>query len=89
VTRADTSFFHIQVLGFADEGGPVLAGATLEKDDGYVSPEFDLPSESEEEEAQPRSSFQGHLPNKKRRLEAGDDMDEDEELALRLLRQRR
>ncbi|XP_006455286.1 hypothetical protein AGABI2DRAFT_153325 [Agaricus bisporus var. bisporus H97] len=80
-------------LGSVDGGGPILGGAPSEEEDGYVSPEFDLPSESEEDEALPtrnnKNTPRENSRNKKRKLEVGDDIDDDEELVLRLLRQRR
>jgi ATP-dependent RNA helicase DDX10/DBP4 len=74
------------------EGGTI---ATLEpdsEDDGYVSPDFDLPSESNEEPLPPakgkRNFREEPSPTKKRKVDIHDDMNEDEELALRLLRRR-
>ena len=59
-------------------------GAADDEDDGYVSPEFDLPSESEDEPAPP--------PSKRARGAAGKGnkdisrtLADEEELALRLL----
>ena len=79
-------------------GGPVLAlppPSDGDDDDGYVSPDFDLPSESGDEE-------DNDLPAAKRSkiLHGGNStgnpsmrsalaVEEDEELALSLLRRRR
>jgi ATP-dependent RNA helicase DDX10/DBP4 len=72
--------------------GVAALGGTASDDDGYVSPEFDLPSEDEDEHEEPR-------PNKKRKQgrsakqpsaeEGSVPFEDDEELALRLLRQGR
>lgn len=53
------------------------------EDDGYVSPEFDLPSSSDEEDAPP--------PTKRAKGSKGTKsaLAEEEELALQLLRNRR
>ena len=56
----------------------------IEGDDGYVSPEFDLGSDSEEE-ASPKKLGGDRVQSKKRRLDNDVDMEGDEELALRLL----
>lgn len=68
--------------------GPMLGGSDNE-DDGYKSPEFDLPSDSDEEPSGPppkRSWAPQSPPTKKRRTEPA--LDDDEELALSLLRRR-
>ncbi|OBZ77013.1 hypothetical protein A0H81_03135 [Grifola frondosa] len=77
-----------------DEGdvavGPTIA--PLSDDGGYVSPEFDFPSDSEDER-----SDQPPPPTKRTRLSAGNKHDkrvgattlaEEEELALQMLRRR-
>ena len=64
--------------------GPTIA--ELSEDDGYVSPEFDLPSESEDEE------YERPPPSKKSRKNAApavSTLEEEEELALQMLRSRR
>ncbi|KAF5348907.1 hypothetical protein D9756_009812 [Leucocoprinus leucothites] len=76
-----------------DEGGPVAVIEPTEEGDGYVSPEFDLPSESDEEPSsftpRKRATFEERPASKKRKVDADEDMGDDEELALHLLRQRR
>ncbi|KXN84023.1 ATP-dependent RNA helicase DBP4 [Leucoagaricus sp. SymC.cos] len=76
-----------------DEIGPVVTLGSVEEDSGYVSPEFDLPSESEEEASYPangkRQAVEDHPPAKKRKVDDDEDIDDDEELALRLLSRRR
>lgn len=73
-----------------DEGGAVAMLESAGEDDGYVSPEFDLPPESDEEMPPPgRQSFVERPPSKKRKVDNDEDLDDEEELALRLLRQRR
>ncbi|KAH9903502.1 DEAD-domain-containing protein [Cubamyces lactineus] len=69
-----------------DDDGDVAMGPTvaeLSDDDGYVSPEFDLPSDSEgSEDEQP--------PSKKAKQNPGTtSLEEEEELALKMLRSRR
>jgi ATP-dependent RNA helicase DDX10/DBP4 len=61
-----------------------MAGATLDgaEDDGYVSPEFDLPSEDEAPAKRPKRHADADL-------DAGDGLADEEELALALLRRRR
>jgi ATP-dependent RNA helicase DDX10/DBP4 len=63
-----------------------MAGATLDgaDDDGYVSPEFDLPSE--DEAPAPAKRPKRHAEPE---LHAGDGLADEEELALALLRRRR
>ena len=61
--------------------------APSDEDDGYVSPEFDLPPASDDEEddrgpSRPAKRF------KKAPQEEDMDLDDDEQLALRLLRKR-
>ncbi|KAI0718427.1 P-loop containing nucleoside triphosphate hydrolase protein [Cerioporus squamosus] len=76
--------------GDDDDLGDVAMGPTvaeLSEDDGYASPEFDLPSHSEGEE----SEFE-KPPSKKPRKEArpmASTLEEEEELALQMLRSRR
>lgn len=75
----------LQAEGYSDNEamGPMLA--EVSEDDGYVSPEFDLPSEPESEDEQ-------HPPSKKPRripepvLTA---LEDEEQLALQMLRSRR
>lgn len=72
-----------------DEGGRLVMLGNAEEDGGYISPEFDLPSESDEESSPPAGGKNNRLPqSKKRKVDVHDAMDEDEELALRLLRRR-
>ncbi|KAJ7628689.1 ATP-dependent RNA helicase dbp-4 [Roridomyces roridus] len=71
-------------------GGGVMAVGPAsgdEEDDGYVSPEFDLPSESDEEEEE---SWAPPPPTKRAKTTHGAEprratVEDDEELALRLL----
>ncbi|KAF9045500.1 P-loop containing nucleoside triphosphate hydrolase protein [Panaeolus papilionaceus] len=57
-------------------------------DDGYVSPEFDLPSESSDEEEQgSRPTKRGKFASPRAKT-SEDDLDDEEELALRLLRKK-
>ncbi|KZT64113.1 DEAD-domain-containing protein [Daedalea quercina L-15889] len=71
-----------------DNGGPAIAVVTpLDEDDGYVSPKFDLPSESEDE-APPAKRTKSSL-NKVDRRTGTTTLEEEEELALQLLRSRR
>lgn len=79
------------MLGLGEEGGPVVELALTDDNDGYVSPEFDLPSESENEAPRAKGAnglLESLPPNKRRKVDVDEDIDE-EELALRLLRQRR
>ena len=72
---------------FWDDDGDVAMGPTvaeLSEDDGYVSPEFDLPSASDEEESEDERP-----PAKKARKAALSTLQEEEELALQMLRSRR
>ncbi|KAI0342462.1 DEAD-domain-containing protein [Trametopsis cervina] len=62
--------------------GPTIAQVD---DDGYVSPDFDLPSEQDSEEDREPPPKRGRLQQSNRR----NDLAEDEELALRLLQSRR
>lgn len=60
---------------------------SADEDDGYVSPEFDLPSDSEDEPHPPpskrvKSSGDGNR-NKKR---SGDSLEDYEQMALKMLR---
>ncbi|KAI0372411.1 DEAD-domain-containing protein [Pilatotrama ljubarskyi] len=79
---------------YDDEAGDVAMGPTvaaLSDDDGYVSPEFDLPSASEDEE----SEYERPPPKKAKTTAAnhkkpeGTTLEEEEELALQVLRSRR
>ncbi|KAH9928023.1 DEAD-domain-containing protein [Epithele typhae] len=64
--------------------GPIVAGPS-DDDGGYISPEFDLPSESEgEAEADERQP-----PSKKARTHVVSRLAEEEELVLQMLRSRR
>lgn len=62
--------------------GPTIAQVD---DDGYVSPDFDLPSEQDSEEVREPPPKRGRLQQSNRR----NDLAKDEELALRLLQSRR
>ncbi|KAI0634181.1 DEAD-domain-containing protein [Trametes polyzona] len=73
---------------YSDEDGDVPMGPTvaeLSEDDGYVSPEFDLPSGSDDESEYERP------PQKKAKTSApvATTLEEEEELALQMLRSRR
>lgn len=62
----------------------------MSDDDGYISPEFDLPDipSGEEEEDMPppkRNKLSSQIKDT-RRSRNGNDFEDDEELALRLLR---
>ncbi|KAJ8508515.1 hypothetical protein ONZ45_g9208 [Pleurotus djamor] len=70
-----------------DDDGHDLAVAPVVEDDGYVSPEFDLPDASSDEDdhwqaAPPAKRSKG---NHKSTTSRTDDLEADEELALRLL----
>ncbi|KAI0327508.1 DEAD-domain-containing protein [Cubamyces sp. BRFM 1775] len=69
-----------------DDDGDVAMGPTvaeLSDDDGYVSPEFDFPSDSDgSEDEQPP-------PKKAKQNPASTTLEEEEELALKMLRSRR
>lgn len=70
--------------------GPML-GPSSDDDDGYVSPEFDLPSESEDDEPAgppPKRSWAREEPPSKKRKTVDHGLEDDEELALSLLRRR-
>ncbi|KAI0745161.1 DEAD-domain-containing protein [Earliella scabrosa] len=73
--------------GGDDDGDAVLGPtvAELSEDDGYVSPEFDLPSASDGEE----SSDERPPAKKARKAAALSTLQEEEELALQMLRSRR
>ncbi|KAI8989191.1 DEAD-domain-containing protein [Trametes punicea] len=78
---------------YEEEDGDVAMGPTvaeLSEDDGYVSPDFDLPSDSEDESERP--------PSKKTKVDSSTGslgkpqsttLEEEEELALKVLRSRR
>jgi len=72
-------------LGYA---GPVVAGALL-SNDGYISPDFDLPSSGEDEEIgpPPKRSKGSNYPIQKQQHTRT--IEDDEELALQLLRNKR
>ncbi|CDO72120.1 hypothetical protein BN946_scf184962.g63 [Trametes cinnabarina] len=68
--------------------GPTVAG--LDDDDGYVSPDFDLPSESESEDEWERPPPKKAKHATATRAETGGTtLEEEEELALQMLRSRR
>ncbi|KAF7292788.1 RNA helicase [Mycena indigotica] len=64
-------------------GGKSAVAMGAEEDDGYVSPEFDLPSEDSDDAGQ---ELWARPPPEKRRKTGTETLEEDEELALRLLR---
>ena len=68
--------------GAADEG-PVLAPM---EEDGYTSPTFDLPSESDGDEAAPPMKRQKKGPDSMKRARVESTLEDEEELALRMLR---
>ncbi|KAI0356989.1 DEAD-domain-containing protein [Trametes cingulata] len=79
---------------YDDEDGDVAMGPTvaeLSEDDGYVSPEFDLPSASEDEESEyerpPPKKAKTSAPANKQT--GGTTLEEEEQLALQMLRSRR
>ena len=75
-----TRWFHLQRGEGGKCSGPTIAPPS---DDGYVSPTFDLPSEPEDD----RSHF--NVPPKKKLRKADESpvtLEEEEELALKLLR---
>jgi len=73
-----------------DEGAPAALLESADEDGGYVSPEFDLPSDGEGEPSIPRRGMFGELTlGKKRKVHVDEDMDNEEQLALRLLGQPR
>lgn len=61
--------------------------AAADEDDGYASPEFDLPSESEDEPEPPTKRARG--AESKRGATGKNSLAADEELALQLLRSKR
>ncbi|GAV99997.1 DEAD-domain-containing protein [Lentinula edodes] len=65
----------------AMEGGREVGAYVEPSDDGYVSPEFDLPSESESEEES--------RPSKRSKVARPSALEDEEELALALLRSSR
>ncbi|THV08033.1 DEAD-domain-containing protein [Dendrothele bispora CBS 962.96] len=71
-----------------DEGGGATAlVAPVFDDDGYVSPEFDLPSEeSDDEEEYARPVKRNRIDNRSSRPTIAGTLGDDEELALSLLR---
>jgi ATP-dependent RNA helicase DDX10/DBP4 len=60
------------------QSGPVLAA--ISDDDGYVSPVFDLPSSSDDDVPPPKRNKTFQIPQT---------IDDEEEIALRLLRTNR
>ena len=75
----------------ADNPGAGPAIMPLLKDDGYVSPDFDLPSESEDDTSPPLKRAKTLDRKDDSRLPAVADptLEEEEELALQLLRRKR
>jgi len=77
---------HIHKMQAAGSGATVLPEvADSDDDDGYVSPEFDLPQSSESEDCRPPSKKLRLGKNKARYTNSNDDLDDDEALALKLL----
>ena len=71
-----------------DDGRAELAPA--DDDGGYVSPDFDLPSASEEEEVPPPSKRSRQAgKGRKESSGAGQELADEEQLALQVLRGRR
>ncbi|KAJ7177877.1 ATP-dependent RNA helicase dbp-4 [Mycena filopes] len=67
-------------------GGP-MAAAPMSDDDGYVSPDFDIPSASGSDDE--RETWEAPPPTKRTKTShTSTAVEDDEELALRLLRQR-
>ena len=91
--RTNRSSLGVSVIGHYQKDREAVApkAANTEKDladdadDGYVSPDFDLPpaSESEEERAPPPKRPRASSQSRKKSLA------DDEELALQLLRRRK
>ena len=79
------TFLEFQTEGL-DDMGPTIAGFD-DEDDGYVSPDFDLPSESESEHEVPPPKRQRSDGKKTKTLQPTT-LEEEEELALQLLRGR-
>ena len=61
----------------------MAVGPPPDDDDGYVSPEFDLPSESEDEAPPPSKRVKSFARGKPA---AADSLEDYEQLALKLLR---
>ncbi|TFK52990.1 DEAD-domain-containing protein [Heliocybe sulcata] len=84
---------EVDAVGEDDNGGPSVA--PLAGDDGYISPDFDLPSGDETDGASPpppKRSKGSPLANPQRRKGKGvvaDTLEDEEELALRMLRGQR
>ncbi|KAH7921470.1 DEAD-domain-containing protein [Leucogyrophana mollusca] len=72
--------------GTDDRDVGIAAIAPVTDDEGYVSPEFDLPSDSEEEITPPPAKRKKSVPTPTRLR--GQDIEDEEELALQLLRKR-
>ncbi|KAI0049515.1 DEAD-domain-containing protein [Auriscalpium vulgare] len=69
-----------------DVDGPIYA--PLDEDDGYVSPDFDLPSASDDERAAPPPKRTRTAKPAPASNGTGSDIEDEEEFALRLLRRR-
>lgn len=74
-----------------DEEAPIALLKSANEDDGYISPDFDLPSDDKDEPTptQRRKMFGGYPSSKKRKFHADEDMDDEEQFALSLLGQPR
>lgn len=74
-----------------DEEAPIALLKSANEDDGYISPDFDLPSDDKDESTptQRRKMFGGYPSSKKRKFHADEDMDDEEQFALSLLGQPR
>ncbi|KAH9449840.1 hypothetical protein H4Q26_006526 [Puccinia striiformis f. sp. tritici PST-130] len=74
-----------------NQGGRIAELASNDEDDGYVSPEFDLPSESESEPDDHQNHYQ-HRAKKPKPIPASDSHEEEDDdleaLALQKLKQR-
>ena len=68
-----------------EDMGPSLMPVD-EDDDGYVSPEFDLPPDSDEEDTAPPPAKRARANGIPKGRNAPRTVEDDEELALRLLR---
>ncbi|KAH9931522.1 DEAD-domain-containing protein [Fomitopsis serialis] len=76
--------------GMGDSGPMAATQDPLGEDDGYVSPEFDLPSEDEDEdEAPPAKRNRPSGGQGRKHSSDGATLEEEEELALQFLRSRR
>lgn len=74
-----------------DEEAPIALLEPANEDDGYVSLEFDLPSDDKDEPTptQRRKMSGGYSSSKKRKFHADEDMYDEEQFALSLLGQPR